>query len=236
MTTERKTDHSLGFGGELEQALAKGDRHNTVLLPMQHKKRRVQADNTLIGAKRVLHQPAYGHERISRGADIDRGCEGRVENKSADLALGRKRGGDSGAERFAPHHDAFWGVACGRKLVGSIRIAKIRLRLACRWTHHSRDKDNAESSGAVLDQPFEAAGTHGEPSGVALKINHHPLFPFRRHARQPAFLHQHWSKSPLRPAAGRPRPAAFAWYRGNTSASVGRRTSAPATRHSQAQR
>ncbi len=111
MTAERKTDHSLGLGGELEQALAEGDRHNTVLLPMQHQKRRVQADNALIGVKRVLHEPAYGHERISRSADINCGCEGRIENKSADLALGRKRRGDGGAERFAPQHDPFCRIA-----------------------------------------------------------------------------------------------------------------------------
>ena len=123
MAAERKTDHPFGLGGKLEQTLAEGDRHDTVLLPVQHQKRRIQADNALIGVKRVLHEPAYGHERVGRGADIDSGCEGRIENKGADVTVRGQRRGDSGAERLAPQHDPFGRVTRGRKIVGCDRIA-----------------------------------------------------------------------------------------------------------------
>lgn len=123
MTAQWKTDHSFGLGGKPEQTLAEGERHNTVLLPMQHQERRVQMDNALIRMERVLHKPAYGHEGVSRSADVDRGCEWRIENKSADVTLRRKSRGHGSPERFAPQHDPFRGIPRGRKIVGRNRIA-----------------------------------------------------------------------------------------------------------------
>src|SRR5262249_46361506 len=106
-----ESDHAFGFARERKKLLAEPYRHDTIEFAMQRQQRRADARDTLVRTKRILYQPTYRREGISRRPHIGNRSKRCVKNQPSDFTLAGHRNGNPCAERLAPEHDVTGGVA-----------------------------------------------------------------------------------------------------------------------------